>query len=58
MCDLFEPRDEGNFAIPLDGSLEGFDSLAVTLEPSGGSLAPTRDVVLTADVQAAGFRVA
>ncbi|MDP8952988.1 MAG: anti-sigma factor [Actinomycetota bacterium] len=47
---LFEPREEGTAAVPLEGSLEGFDSVAVTLEPSGGSPTPTSDVLLTADL--------
>ncbi len=45
---LFEPREEGTAAMPLEGSLEGADAVAVTLEPLGGSSAPTSDILLTA----------
>ncbi len=47
---LFEPLDEGTTATPIEGSLEGADAVAVTLEPSGGSTAPTSDVLLTANL--------
>ncbi len=47
---LFEPLDEGTTATPIEGSLEGADAVAVTLEPSGGSSAPTSDILLTADL--------
>jgi anti-sigma-K factor RskA len=45
---LFQPRDEGHAAAPIEGSLEGADAVAVTIEPSGGSSMPTTDVLLTA----------
>ena len=45
---LFEPRDEGTAVAPIEGSLEGADAVAVTLEPPGGSSAPPSDVLLTA----------
>ena len=45
---LFEPREEGTAAVPLEGSLEGADAVAVTLEPPGGSSTPTGDILLTA----------
>ncbi len=47
---LFEPNDAGVAAAPLEGSIEGADAVAVTLEPSGGSSIPTSDPMLTADL--------
>jgi anti-sigma-K factor RskA len=47
---LFEPREEGTTAMPLEGSLEGVDAVAVTLEPSGGSSSPTSDPLITANI--------
>ena len=47
---LFEPRAGGVAAAPIEGSLEGADAVAVTLEPSGGSSMPTSDPLLTADL--------
>ena len=47
---LFEPLDEGTTATPIEGSLKGADAVSVTLEPSGGSSAPTSDVLLTANL--------
>lgn len=47
---LFEPREGGVAAAPIEGSLEGADAVAVTVEPSGGSSMPTSDVLLTADL--------
>jgi len=44
---LFQPRDEGHAAAPIEGSLEGADAVAVTVEPSGGSSMPTSDILLT-----------
>ncbi len=46
---LFEPNDAGVAAAPIEGSIEGADAVAVTLEPSGGSSIPTSDPLLTAD---------
>jgi anti-sigma-K factor RskA len=45
---LFEPREEGIAAAPIEGSLEGADAVAVTVEPSSGSLMPTSAILLTA----------
>jgi len=45
---LFEPRDGGAAATPIEGSLEGAEAVAVTVEPPGGSPAPTSDILLTA----------
>ncbi len=47
---LFEPREEGTTAMPLEGSLEGVDAVAVTIEPSGGSSSPTSDPLITANI--------
>jgi anti-sigma-K factor RskA len=47
---LFEPREEGTTAMPIEGSLEGADAVAVTLEPSGGSSSPTSDPLITANI--------
>jgi len=38
----------GSAAAPIEGSLEGADAVAVTVEPSGGSPAPTSDILMTA----------
>lgn len=45
---LFEPREDGATAAPVEGSLEGADAVAVTAEPSGGSSMPTGDILMTA----------
>ena len=47
---LFEPREEGTTAMPLEGSLEGADAVAVTVEPSGGSSSPSADPLITANI--------
>jgi anti-sigma-K factor RskA len=47
---LFEPDDAGVAAAPIEGSLEGADAVAVTVEPSGGSSSPTSDPLITANV--------
>ncbi len=47
---LFEPNDAGIAAAPLEGSIEGADAVAVTLEPLGGSSSPTSDPLLTANI--------
>ena len=47
---LFEPSEEGAAAAPIEGSLKDTDAVAVTLEPSGGSSAPTDDPLLTANL--------
>ena len=47
---LFEPSDTGAAAAPLEGSIEGADAVAVTVEPSGGSTSPTTDPLMTANV--------
>ena len=44
---LFEPHD-GTAVSAVQGSLEGADAVAVTLEPEGGSPMPTSDPLLTA----------
>jgi anti-sigma-K factor RskA len=45
---LFQPRNEGDAATPIEGTLNGAEAVAVTVEPSGGSPAPTSDILLTA----------
>ena len=45
---LFSPRDDGDVAAPIEGSIHGADAVAVTVEPSGGSSMPTSDILLTA----------
>ncbi len=45
---VFTSSDGGYAAAPIEGSLEGADSVAVTVEPSGGSPAPTSDILMTA----------
>jgi anti-sigma-K factor RskA len=47
---LFEPDDAGVAAAPIEGSIEGADAVAVTIEPSGGSSSPTSDPLMTANV--------
>jgi anti-sigma-K factor RskA len=47
---LFEPNDTGTAAAPLEGSIEGADAVAVTVEPSGGSSSPTSVPLMTANV--------
>jgi anti-sigma-K factor RskA len=44
---LFEPGDGGDAAAPIEGSFDDADAVAVTLELSGGSPAPTSDILLT-----------
>ena len=44
---LFEPGDGGDAAAPIEGSIDKADAVAVTVEPSGGSPAPTSDILLT-----------
>jgi len=44
---LFEPHN-GTAAMPIEGSVEGADAVAVTVEPSGGSSMPTSEPLLTA----------
>ena len=46
----FEARNGGAVAAPIEGSLEGADAVAVTVEPYGGSPMPTSDVMLTANL--------
>jgi anti-sigma-K factor RskA len=44
---LFEPGDGEDAAAPIEGSIDKADAVAVTVEPSGGSPAPTSDILLT-----------
>ncbi len=45
---LFQSRDEGETAVPIEGFLDGAEAVAVTVEPSGGSPMPTSDILLSA----------
>jgi hypothetical protein len=45
---LSEPRDEGTVASPIEGSLQGADTIAVARQPPGCSSTPTSDIMLTA----------
>jgi anti-sigma-K factor RskA len=47
---LFEPNETGSAAAPIEGSIEDADTVAVTVEPSGGSSSPTEDPVITANI--------
>ncbi len=47
---LFEPREGGATAATVEGTLEGAEAVAVTVEPEGGSPMPTSDPVLTASL--------
>jgi anti-sigma-K factor RskA len=44
---LFEPGNGGDAAALIEGSVDEADAVAVTLEPSGGSPAPTSEILLT-----------
>ena len=44
---LFEPRN-GEAAAPVEGSVEGAEAIAVTVEPEGGSSMPTTEPILVA----------
>jgi anti-sigma-K factor RskA len=44
---LFEPGSGGDTAALIEGSVDEADAVAVTLEPSGGSPAPTSEILLT-----------
>jgi hypothetical protein len=46
---IFEPHATGRTVVPIDGSLQGVDAVAITLEPGpSGSPGPTSDPVLVA----------
>ena len=45
---LFQPRNEGDAAMPIEGSIKEAEAVAVTVEPSGGSPTPTSEILLTA----------
>jgi anti-sigma-K factor RskA len=47
---LFDPHDTGAAAAPLEGSIEGADAVAVTVERSSGSSSPTSDPLMTANI--------
>lgn len=45
---LFSVRSDGSAVVSVPGSLEGVEAVLVTDEPEGGSLAPTRDPIISA----------
>lgn len=45
---VFTSSDGGNAAAPIEGSLDGAEAVAVTVEPSGGSPVPTSEILMTA----------
>lgn len=47
---LFRPRDGGETAAPIEGSLDGAEAVAVTVEPSSGSPMPTSDILLSTEL--------
>lgn len=47
---LFQPRDGGDAAAPIEGPIDEAEAVAVTIEPSGGSPVPTSDILLTASL--------
>ena len=47
---LFESH-HGTAAMPIEGSIEDADAVAVTVEPSGGSSATTSEPLLTATLK-------
>ncbi len=47
---LFEPHDGGEAAMPIEGSLEDADAVAVTAEQYGGSPMPMSEIMLQADL--------
>ncbi len=46
---LFEPHD-AIAAVPIEGSIEGADAVAVTMEQDGGSSTPTSGPLLTIEL--------
>jgi anti-sigma-K factor RskA len=46
---IFEP-DDGPIAVVVENSVERGDTIAVTLEPEGGSRKPTTDPMLAAEL--------
>jgi len=45
---LFEVRHDGSASADVPGSLEGVEAVLVTSEPEGGSMRPTRRVIISA----------
>ena len=45
---LFTVRSDGSAVASVPGSMDGVESVLVTDEPEGGSLAPTRDPIISA----------
>jgi anti-sigma-K factor RskA len=46
----FSPGDDGNVSLLIRGDLPASQLLAITLEPAGGSPAPTTDILLVSDL--------
>lgn len=45
---LFEVRHDGSATVDVPGSLKGVEAVLVTSEPEGGSMRPTRRVIISA----------
>lgn len=47
---LFVPNEEGIVTVTIPGELENYSTLAITVEPQTGSMAPTTDPIITSDL--------
>lgn len=47
---LFTTADDGSATFPAEASLEGAQAVAITIEPEGGSPAPTGDILYVGDL--------
>ena len=47
---VFRPDGRGTAVAPVAGTVRGAEVVAVTLEPAGGSPAPTGEVLASADM--------
>ena len=47
---LFRPDENGSVSKRFDADLSGSDAVGVTVEPAGGSAAPTSDIILSSSV--------
>jgi anti-sigma-K factor RskA len=47
---LMEPADDGSATVTVPFDADASSQLAITIEPAGGSPAPTTDPVMTAEV--------
>ena len=48
----FRPDDDGRVEVVADGDLAAAEVVGITVEPAGGSPAPTGDVLLSAELSA------